>query len=107
MVRVANGASPPYDGTIITGTSRFDESSLTGESLPVEKSVGDEVFSGTINQVDPITIKITRLSGDSMLDQVIDAVREGQIRRAPIERTADIITSFSSLLLLLSLLQIG
>ncbi|KXL41580.1 hypothetical protein M433DRAFT_720 [Acidomyces richmondensis BFW] len=94
LVRVANGASPPYDGTIITGTSRFDESSLTGESLPVEKSVGDEVFSGTINQAGPVTIKITRLSGDSMLDQVIGAVREGQIRRAPIERTADLLTSY-------------
>ncbi|KAJ6119111.1 hypothetical protein N7471_013062 [Penicillium samsonianum] len=94
LVRVTNGASPPYDGTIITGTSRFDESSLTGESLPVEKSVGDEVFSGTINQANPVTIKITRLSGDSILDQVIGAVREGQIRRAPIERTADLLTSY-------------
>ncbi|KAJ5085342.1 hypothetical protein N7532_010113 [Penicillium argentinense] len=94
LVRVANGVSPPYDGTIITGASRFDESSLTGESLPVEKSIGDEVFSGTINQADPVTIRITRLSGDSMLDQVIGAVREGQIRRAPIERTADLLTSY-------------
>lgn len=94
VVRVANGASPPYDGTIVNGTSRFDESSLTGESLPVEKTVGDEVFSGTINQADPILVKITRLSGDSMLDQVIGAVREGQIHRAPIERTADLLTSY-------------
>ncbi|KAJ6105300.1 hypothetical protein N7523_010110 [Penicillium sp. IBT 18751x] len=94
VVRVANGASPPYDGTIINGASRFDESSLTGESRPVEKSVGDEVFSGTINQADPVLVKIIRLSGDSMLDQVIGAVREGQIRRAPIERTADLLTSY-------------
>lgn len=94
IVRVANGASPPYDGTIINGASRFDESSLTGESRPVEKSVGDEVFSGTINQADPVRVKITRLSGDSMLDQVIGAVREGQIRRAPIERTSDLLTSY-------------
>ncbi|CAG7990750.1 unnamed protein product [Penicillium salamii] len=94
VVRVANGASPPYDGTIINGTSRFDESSLTGESLPVEKTVGNEVFSGTINQADPVLVNITRLSGDSMLDQVIGAVREGQIHRAPIERTADLLTSY-------------
>ncbi|GLA78619.1 hypothetical protein CBS63078_9191 [Aspergillus niger] len=93
VVRVANGASPPYDGIIINGASRFDESSLTGESRPVEKSVGDEVLSGTINQADPVQMKITRLS-DSMLDQVIGAVREGQIRRAPIERTADLLTSY-------------
>lgn len=94
VVRVANGASPPYDGTIVTGASRFNESSLTGESRPVEKSVGDEVFSGTVNQADPVQVKVTRLSGDSMLDQVIGAVREGQIRRAPMERTADILTSY-------------
>ena len=74
---MANGASLPCDGTIVTGTSRFDESSLIDEPLPVEKSVGDEVFSGAIDQADPVTIKITRLSGDSMLDQVISAVREG------------------------------
>ena len=94
VVRVANGASPPYDGTIIEGSSRFDESSLTGESMPVNKSIGDEVFSGTINQANPVSVRITRLSGDSMLDQIIGAVREGQIHRAPIERTADLLTSF-------------
>lgn len=94
VVRVAIGASPPYDGIIINGASRFDESSLTGESCPVEKSVGDEVLLGTINQAGPVLVKITRLSGGSMLDQVIGAVREGQIRRAPIERTADLLTSY-------------
>lgn len=94
IVRVRNGASPPYDGTLVDGRSRFDESSLTGESKPVTKTVGDEVFSGTINQADPVLVRVTHLSGDSMLDQVIGAVREGQIRRAPIERTADLITGF-------------
>ncbi|KAE8372488.1 E1-E2 ATPase-domain-containing protein [Aspergillus bertholletiae] len=92
VVRVANGASPPYDGTVVDGESLFDESSLTGESRPVPKSIGDDVFSGTINQAGPVSVRITRLSGDSMLDQIISAVREGQIRRAPIERTADLIT---------------
>lgn len=94
VVRVRNGASPPYDGTLVEGRSQFDESSLTGESKPVTKEVGDDVFSGTINQADPVSVQVTRLSGDSMLDQVIGAVREGQIRRAPIERTADLITGF-------------
>ncbi|RJE24652.1 P-type ATPase [Aspergillus sclerotialis] len=94
VVRVAKGASPPYDGTIVNGASRFDESSLTGESRPVEKSVGDEVFSGTVNQADPVQVKVTRLSGDSMLDQVIGAVREGQSRRAPMERMADLLTGY-------------
>ncbi|KAJ5111860.1 hypothetical protein NUU61_001490 [Penicillium alfredii] len=94
VVRVANGASPPYDGTIVYGESQFDESSLTGESKPVSKSIGDEVFSGTVNQASPVLVRMNRLSGDSMLDQIINAVRQGQIRRAPIERTADLITGF-------------
>ncbi|KAL2869022.1 E1-E2 ATPase-domain-containing protein [Aspergillus lucknowensis] len=94
IVRVASGASPPYDGLVVEGESQFDESSLTGESKPVSKSIGDEVFSGTVNQANPVLVRVTRLLGDSMLDQIINAVRQGQIRRAPIERTADLITSF-------------
>ncbi|CRG88249.1 hypothetical protein PISL3812_05277 [Talaromyces islandicus] len=94
VVRVANGTSPPYDGTVIDGESQFDESSLTGESRPVSKSIGDEVFSGTVNQANPVLVRITHLSGDSMLDQIVSTVRQGQVRRAPIERTADLITGF-------------
>ncbi|KAF2727591.1 heavy metal translocatin, partial [Polyplosphaeria fusca] len=93
IVRVPHGASPPFDGTIIDGTSSFDESSLTGESRPVKKQVDDTVFSGTINKGKPIKVKITSLSGTSMLDRIISVVREGQARRAPVERVADTITS--------------
>ncbi|KAF2650160.1 heavy metal translocatin [Lophiostoma macrostomum CBS 122681] len=93
VVKVPHGASPPFDGTILEGTSDFDESSLTGESRPVKKGPGDTVFSGTINKGQPIKIKITTVSGTSMLDQIINVVREGQARRAPVERVADTITS--------------
>lgn len=106
VVRVANGASPPYDGTVVEGESQFDESSLTGESRPVTKSIGDDVFSGTINQARPVSVRITGLSGNSMLDQIIGAVREGQIRRAPIERTADQITGvFVPIITLIAILD--
>jgi heavy metal translocating P-type ATPase len=94
MVRVLHGGSPPCDGVVMEGESSFDESSLTGESRLVGKSVGDEVFSGTINKGDPISIQISRVSGASMLDQIVAAVREGQTRRAPIERVADVLTSY-------------
>lgn len=93
VVRVLHGTSPPFDGIILEGTSDFDESSLTGESRPVEKAAGDTVFSGTINKGQPIKVKITTVSGTSMLDQIINVVREGQTRRAPVERVADTITS--------------
>ncbi|PSN60853.1 copper-transporting P-type ATPase [Corynespora cassiicola Philippines] len=93
VVRVPHGVSPPFDGTILQGATTFDESSLTGESRPVKKEVGDSVYSGTINKGAPVKINLTDLSGTSMLDQIIGAVREGQTRRAPIERVADTITS--------------
>ncbi|KAK1918332.1 hypothetical protein P3342_001250 [Pyrenophora teres f. teres] len=93
-VRVHNGTSPPFDGDIIEGFSNFDESSLTGESRPVKKGEGDTVFSGTVNKGAPVKIRVTTVSGTSMLDQIINAVREGQSHRAPVERVADKITSY-------------
>ncbi|KAF2850805.1 heavy metal translocatin [Plenodomus tracheiphilus IPT5] len=93
IVRVQHGTSPPFDGTLLDGNATFDESSLTGESRPVKKREGDTVYSGTINKGIPVKINITSVSGTSMLDQIINAVREGQTRRAPVERVADTITS--------------
>ncbi|CAG8951259.1 hypothetical protein HYFRA_00008007 [Hymenoscyphus fraxineus] len=93
-VKVLHGGSPPCDGTLIQGETKFDESSLTGESRLVKKVVGDEVFSGTVNKGSPVSIKITGVAGSSMLDQIVKAVREGQTRRAPIERIADSLTSY-------------
>ncbi|KAF1942613.1 copper-transporting P-type ATPase [Clathrospora elynae] len=93
IVRVHNGTSPPFDGDVIEGSSTFDESSLTGESRPVKKVDGDTVYSGTVNKGAPVKIRITTVSGTSMLDQIINAVREGQSHRAPVERVADTITS--------------
>ncbi|KAF2462992.1 heavy metal translocatin [Lindgomyces ingoldianus] len=93
VMRVPHGSSPPFDGIIIEGSADFDESSLTGESRPVKKEIGDTAFSGTINKGQPIKVKTTTVSGTSMLDQIINVVREGQTRRAPVERVADRITS--------------
>ncbi|KAF1969159.1 heavy metal translocatin [Bimuria novae-zelandiae CBS 107.79] len=93
IVRVHHGTSPPFDGTILEGATTFDESSLTGESRPVKKESGDTVYSGTVNKGSPVRIKITTIAGTSMLDQIINAVREGQTHRAPVERVADTITS--------------
>ncbi|PBP17269.1 copper resistance-associated p-type ATPase [Diplocarpon rosae] len=93
-VRILHGGSPPCDGTVVNGESRFDESSLTGESRLVHKVVGNEVFSGTVNKESSISVKITGVAGSSMLDQIVKAVREGQTRRAPMERIADTLTSY-------------
>jgi Cu+-exporting ATPase len=95
VVRIPRGTSPPCDGIIIEGeASNFDESSLTGESKPVSKTTGDEVYCGTVNKNAPVSVRVTKVSGASMLDQIIQIVREGQSRRAPIERVADLLTSY-------------
>lgn len=94
VVKILQGGSPPCDGTVVQGQSRFDESSLTGESRLVHKSVGDVVYSGTVNKGTPVTIQITGVAGASLLDQIVKAVREGQTRRAPMERIADTLTSY-------------
>ncbi|KAK3076351.1 hypothetical protein LTS18_013247, partial [Coniosporium uncinatum] len=92
IVKVLHGASPPFDGVVIDGAAKFDESSLTGESRPINKEVGDAVFSGTVNKGGPVSVRITSIEGSSMLDQIIKVVREGQTKRAPVERVADMIT---------------
>ncbi|KAM0339335.1 hypothetical protein ACHAPQ_001731 [Fusarium lateritium] len=93
-IRVPQGASPAADGTLISGETSFDESSLTGESRLIKKSEGDQVFAGTINKAAAITIRVTGTSGRSMLDQIVQVVREGQTKRAPIEQIADLLTTY-------------
>ena len=94
IVRVPHGASPPADGVIAgTGSYQFDESTLTGESKPVKKLPGDSVYTGSVNVGQPVQVKLSELGGSSMLDQIIAVVREGQSKRAPMERVADMLTS--------------
>lgn len=93
-VSIPHGASPPADGVVVGESSyQFDESSLTGESRPVKKTAGDRVYTGSVNVGQPVHIRITELGGSSMLDRIIAVVREGQSKRAPLERVADLLTS--------------
>ncbi|CAK7210130.1 hypothetical protein SCUCBS95973_000687 [Sporothrix curviconia] len=94
VVRILHGASPPADGVVVQGRSNFDESSLTGESRLVPKTIGDEVFSGTVNKDAPVLVRVTGASGTSMLDQIVAVVREGQTKRAPMEQIADLLTTY-------------
>lgn len=94
VVRVLHGESSPADGTIVLGDSTFDESSLTGESRPITKNTGDQVFAGIINIGKPVNVRVTEVSGASMLDQIVKVVREGQTKRAPVETVADVLTRY-------------
>ncbi|KIM78679.1 hypothetical protein PILCRDRAFT_98319 [Piloderma croceum F 1598] len=95
IVRIQSGATPPADGTIVSDEdTAFDESSLTGESRLVKKACGDKVFMGTINKMRMVDARVDAHGGATMLDHIVKVVREGQTRRAPIERVADLLTGY-------------
>ncbi len=89
IFRVLSGEAIPADGEIIDGKTSVDESIMTGEAMPVDKSVGDSVFSGTINRFGVITIRTTRAGGDSSLERLIAMVKDAEGKKAPSERIAD------------------
>ncbi len=88
-LRILPGESVPVDGEIIKGTSSLDQSIMTGESLPVDKKVGDEVFCGTMNLYGTIDIKATSLGENSSLQKLIDLVKAADEKQAPTQRIAD------------------
>lgn len=89
VLRVLPGEVIPADGDIIDGASSVNQSAMTGESLPVDKKVGDSVFAGTINGHGCIDICATRPAKDTTLQHLIRLVREADARKAPLQRTVD------------------
>lgn len=89
VVLVRPGERIPVDGVVCSGSSVVDQSALTGESLPVEKAISDEVFAGTLNQFGALEIEATRIATESTLSKVVQLVAEATERKAPLERTAD------------------
>jgi Cu+-exporting ATPase len=92
-LRVRPGEKIPVDGVLLEGHSSVDESMLTGESLPVEKSVGAQVVAGTMNQTGSFLFKATRIGRDTALAQIIKSVRQAQSSKPEIARLADKISS--------------
>lgn len=89
IVVIKPGSTIPIDGVIIEGKSSIDQSSITGESIPVEKEVGDNVVSGTINKNGYLKVKATKVGEDTTLSQIIKLVEEASNSKAPISRLAD------------------
>ncbi|HHS12366.1 MAG TPA: cadmium-translocating P-type ATPase [bacterium] len=87
------GEKIPVDGTVLEGHSHVDESMITGESFPVEKSPGDPVVGATMNQTGSLTMKALRVGQDTVISRIIQMVREAQGSKAPIQRLADRIAS--------------
>ena len=89
VVLVKPGARVPTDGTVTEGESSVNEAMLTGESLPVEKSVGSEVIGGSVNENGALYVRVTRTGDDTTLSRIIRFVEDAQGRKAPISKTAD------------------
>ncbi|MBR9875970.1 MAG: copper-translocating P-type ATPase [Vibrionaceae bacterium] len=94
VVRVRPGEKIPVDGKVIEGSTTVDESMLTGEPMPVEKSVGDDVVAGTINKSGSFLFQATRVGKDTALAQIINMVKRAQNSKPPIGRLADIISAY-------------
>lgn len=88
-ILVKPGEKIPVDGEVVEGTSAVDESMLTGESLPVDKNAGDEIYGSTINKNGFIKMKATKIGRDTALAQIIKVVENAQGSKAPIQRMAD------------------
>jgi Cu+-exporting ATPase len=93
LIIVRPGEKVPVDGIIRSGASAIDEAMLTGESLPVDKKMGDTVIGATLNKTGAFTFEATKVGKDTMLSQIIRMVQEAQGSKAPIQRLADYISS--------------
>lgn len=89
VVLIRPGERVPVDGTVRAGRSAVDQSPITGESVPVEKEAGAEVFAGTVNGEGALEVETTRAAGDRTLDRVIKLVEEAQTQKAPTQRFTD------------------
>ena len=89
IIVVRPGEKVPVDGVIVEGNSSIDESMITGESIPVDKNVGDEVIGATINKFGSFKFKATKVGKDTVLSQIVKMVEEAQGSKAPVQRLAD------------------
>jgi Cu+-exporting ATPase len=94
LILVRPGERIPVDGIVRQGYSSIDESMITGESIPVDKKVGDTVIGGTINRMGSFQFEATRVGKDTTLSRIVRLVEEAQGSKAPIQRLADVIASY-------------
>ncbi len=93
IVLVKPGDKIPVDGTVLSGHSTVNQATITGESIPVEKTVGDRTFAGTINEYGALEIKVEKIGEDTTLAHIIQLVEEAQEKKAPIQNVADRVTT--------------
>src|SRR5439155_24333721 len=93
-LRVLPGGKVPVDGVVIEGRSTVDESMITGEPIPVEKGPGERLIGGTLNGTGTLVMRAERVGADTLLAGIVRLVAEAQRSRAPIQRLADVVSSW-------------
>jgi len=93
-LRVRPGEKMPVDGVVVEGGSAVDESMITGESIPIEKTAGDEVIGATVNGTGGLVIEALRVGSDTLLAQIVQMVSAAQRSRAPIQKLADVVAGY-------------
>lgn len=94
LLRVRPGEKVPIDGTITEGASSVDESMITGEPMPVDKTAGDKVIGATLNQTGSFVMRAEKVGSDTVLSQIVQMVAEAQRSRAPIQKVADQVSGY-------------
>ncbi len=94
IVAVKSGSRVPLDGEVTSGAAAVNQAPITGESMPVEKKVGDGVFAGTINGEGSLEVRVTKASGDTMLAKIVRLVGEAQAQKAPAQRFVDVFARY-------------
>jgi Cu+-exporting ATPase len=94
VLRVRPGETVPVDGEVLEGKSSIDESMVTGESIPIERTPGDKVVGGTLNGTGSFSMRATRVGSETLLSQIVQMVSNAQRSRAPIQRLADKVASY-------------
>ncbi len=89
VIRVAPGERFPLDGRVLVGSTSVDQSNVTGESLPVDRTVGDAVWGGTVNLTSTVDVRVTAAEADSLTARIIDAVENAQAAKSPVQRFVD------------------
>jgi len=93
-LRIRPGEKIPVDGTVVEGDSSVDESMVTGEPIPVHKQPGDKVIGATVNGTGSLVMRAERVGADTLLSQIVNMVAEAQRSRAPIQKLADLVSSY-------------
>lgn len=94
IILIKPGSRIPLDGVILDGNTTVDESMLTGESIPVEKTVGDEVIGGSVNYNGAVTVKVTHVGSDTTLAKIVKMMEDAQGKKAPISKVADTVAGY-------------